>query len=107
METQEQGASASPRGDQGTETQGSPVGRRSLLVGVDRNLRATNHLLEQKFRLEPREAPSEKLASEQQDKPSLTSAVLRGKPPRAAEHDSGSRRSPFPGLRFPHPWFAL
>ena len=35
MEAQEWGASASPRGDHGTGTQGSPVGRRSRLVDVD------------------------------------------------------------------------
>ena len=102
MATQERGGSASPRGDQGSGTQGSPVGRRSRLVDVDRKLRATDRLLEQD-RLELKYAPKDKLTSEQQAKPPLTSTGLRGKLPRAAEHDSGSRRSRLPDLNPPQP----
>ena len=106
MEAQEWGGSASPSGDHGTGTQGSPVGgRRSRFVDVDRELRATDHQLVPDSKLEPREAPTDKLASEQQAVPPLASAALslRGMLHRAAEHDPGSRRSPLPGLGTPLP----
>ena len=70
---------------------------------MDRELRATDHLLEPDLKLEPREAPTDKLPSEQQAKPPLTYASLRRMPHRAPEHDSGSRRSPLPGLGAPEP----
>ena len=97
------GGSASPRGDQGTGTQGAGVGRPSRLVDVDRELRATDHQLVPDFRQEPREAPTHKLASEKQAVPPLISAALRGMPHCAAERDSASRRSPFPGPGVPLP----
>ena len=67
---------------------------------MDRALHIIDHLLEQDFRLEPRDEPTENLAFEHQAKPPLTSAILLVKPLRAAEHDSGGRRSPLPGLRY-------
>ena len=72
---------------------------------MDRELRATEHQLVPDYRLEPREAPSEKPASEQQTVPPLTSAALRGMPHHAAEQDSGSRRSPLPDSRPDLPGF--
>ena len=63
----------------------------------------TTYLLEPDFRLEPREAPSDTLASAQQPVPPLTSAVLRGMPHHAAEQDSGSRRSSLPWFGAPQP----
>ena len=97
------GRCASPRGDHSTGTQDSPVGHRSQLVDVDRELGATDYVLEPEFTLEPTKSPTDKLASEQQVKPPLTSAVLPGMPHPAAEHDSGCRRFPFPCLGTPHP----
>ena len=101
------GGSASPRGDQGTGTQGAGVGRPARLVDVDRELRATDHQLVPDFRLEPRGAPTDKLASDQLAVPPLTSAALRGMQHLAAEHDSDSRRSPLPGLGVSSTWLAL
>ena len=42
MEAHECGGSTPPRGDQGTRTQGSPVGRRSRLVDGDREFRVAD-----------------------------------------------------------------
>ena len=64
---------------------------------MNRELRATDHQLVPASRLEPREAPTDELASDQAVPP-LTSAALRGMPHHTAEQDSGSRRSPLPGL---------
>ena len=103
MEAHEWRGSASPRGDHSAGTQGSRVGRRSRLVDVDREFRATDHQLVPDSKLEPRKAPSDKLASEHQAVPPLASAALRSMPLGAAEHDSDSRRSPLPGLGAPLP----
>ena len=78
MEAHEWRGSASPRGDQGTGTQGSPVGRRSRLVGGDREFRVADHPQVPDSGLEPRKTPTGKMASEQQAVPPLTSAALRG-----------------------------
>ena len=66
MEAQEWGGSASPRGDHGIGTQGSPVWHQSRLADVERELRlrATDYLMELDFKLGPRQAPTDKLASE-------------------------------------------
>ena len=93
MEAHEWGGSAPPRGDQGTGTQGWPVSRRSRLVDVDREFRATDHPQVPDSGLAPRKTPTGRMASEQQAVPPLPSAALRGTPHHAAELDSGSRRS--------------
>ena len=78
MEAHEWGGSAPPRGDQGTGTQGSPVGRRSRLVDGDRESRVADHPQVPESGLAPRKTPTGKMASEQQAVPPLTSAALRG-----------------------------
>ena len=85
------------RSDQGTWTRGSPVGRRSRLVDVDREFRAAEHPQVPHSGLLRRKTPKGRTASEQQAVPPLTSAALRGTPHDAAELDSGNRRS-LPGL---------
>ena len=98
MEAHEWRGSAPPRGDQGTGTQGSLVGRRSQTVDVDRELRVTEHLGKPVSGLAPRETQTDKTTSEAQTVPPLPSAALRGMPYHVAELDSGRRRSLLPGL---------
>lgn len=92
MEAQEWGESAPRRGDDGTGTQGSPVGPRSGLVHVDRELCAIDRQLVPDSNVESRQVSTDKLATKQQAVPPLTSTALRGLPHPAPEHDSGSRR---------------
>ena len=83
------GRICSPHGDQGTGTQGSPVGRRSRLVDADRELRAADFRRSQ--------TPGWRLATRQRAKwPPSSSAALQGTPHHAVELDSGSRRSLLP-----------
>ena len=92
MEAHEWGGSAPPRGDQASRTQGTPVGRRSRLVDVDRELCVTDHPREPAAsRLVPRETPTGKIASEPQAVLPLTAAALRGMSHHVAELDSGRR----------------
>ena len=98
MEAHECRGSAPPRGDQGTGTQGSSVGRRSRLVDGDREFRVADHPQVPDSGLTPRKKPTGKMASEQQAVPPLTSVVLRGMPHHAAELGSI-----LPGLRLDLP----
>ena len=103
MEAQEWGRVAAPCDEHGTGTEGSPVGHRSRLVDVDRELRFTDQKLVPDSRLESRESSTDNMAFDQQAVPPLTSAALRGLPHRATDPDSGSRRSPLTGLGAPLP----
>ena len=85
MEAHEWGGSAPPRGDQGTGTHGSPVGRRSRLVDGDREFRVAGHPRVPDSGLVPRKTPTRKMASEQQAVTPLTSTELRGIAHHAAE----------------------
>ena len=85
MEAHECRGSAPPRGDQGTGTQGSSVGRRSRLVDGDREFRVADHPQVPDLGLAPRKTQTGKMASEQQAVPPLTSTTLRGMPHHAAE----------------------
>ena len=100
-EAHEWGGSAPPRGDQGTGTQGSPVGRRSRLVGGDREFRVADHPQVPDSGLAPRKTPAGKIASEQHAVPPLTSAALRGIAHHAAELGSTIPvlQADLPGLR--------
>ena len=102
MEAHEWGGPAPPRGDQGTGTQGSPVGRRSRLVDVDREFRVADHPQVPDPGLARRKTPTTgKMASEQQAVPLLTSAALRGIVHHAAELGSTPPilHADLPGLR--------
>ena len=85
MEAHEWGGSAPPRDDQGTGTQGSPVGRRSRLFDGNREFRVADHPRVLDSGLVPRKTPTAEIASEQQAMPPLSSATLRSKPHHAAE----------------------
>ena len=98
MKAHEWGGSAPPCGDQGTGTQGSPVGRRLRLVNVDREFRAADRPQVPDSGPVPRTTPTGRMASEQQAVPSLTSSALRGMPHHSAELDLRSRRSLLPVL---------
>ena len=100
MEAHEWGGSAPTRGDKGTGTQRSPVGRRSRLVDADRDFRGADHPQVPDSRLAPRKTPTGRMVSEQQAVPLLTSAALRGTPHHAVELDLGSRRCSLPGLDY-------
>ena len=88
MEAHEWGGSAPPHGDQGTWTQGSPVGRRTRLVDGDREFRVADHPQVPDSGSAPRKMPTGKMASEHQAVPLLTSAALRRMPHHAAEFGS-------------------
>ena len=91
MEAHEWGGSAPPRGDQGTGTQGSPIGRRSRLVDGDREFRVAGHPQVPNSGLAPCKPPTGKMASEQQSVPPLISPALRGMPHHATELGSTLR----------------
>ena len=95
MEAHEWGGPAPPRGDQGTGTRGSPVGRRSPLVDVDREFRVADHPQVPDPGLARRKTPTTgKMASEQQAVPPLTWAGLR-----SIVHHAAELGSTLPGLR--------
>ena len=101
MEAHEWGRSAPLRGDQGTGTQSSPIGRRSRLVDKDREFRVADHPQVPDSGLAPRKTPMGKMTPEQQAVPPLTSAALGGMPHHAVELGSTLPvlHSDLPGLR--------